>query len=287
MARVGSNLPAGNMIPEVWSKKINAKFYANSVCKNITNSTWEGEIKSMGSKVIIRNRPTVVTGDYTLYQDIAWQNLDDSKVELLIDKGRYAAFEMDDVDAAQADIPVLNEATLDMAEQFKIDIDKEMLGSVYTSATTTRASQQVTKTNVLDWFIDNGVALDDLHIPKEGRWAVIPPWIAGKIQGSDLKDASLSGDSTSILRKHPDFAGKIASFEILSTTNLSGNATSSVGTPVQCLFGTKHAIAFAAQVNKVKKVDRENRFSEGVKALQVYGYKVVKADALLAAPAYK
>ncbi len=37
VARVGGNLPAGNFIPAVWSKKLQAKFYANTVLDQIAN----------------------------------------------------------------------------------------------------------------------------------------------------------------------------------------------------------------------------------------------------------
>ena len=45
-----SSLPNGNFIPEIWSKKMQAKFYASTVLGEIANHDWEGEIKGSGSQ---------------------------------------------------------------------------------------------------------------------------------------------------------------------------------------------------------------------------------------------
>lgn len=250
---------------------------------DIANHDWEGEIKGMGSKVYIRVVPTVTIGDYTVNSDISYQDLDDAKIELLIDKAKYYAFKCDDVDKVQADIPILNKTTQDAANNMKIKIDQTVLGSVYADATTAMASQQVTKVNVLDWIVDMGTELDELNVPETGRWLVIPPWIAGMIKKSDLKDASLSGDGTSIVRNGR--LGMIDRFTLYSSNNLAGSAT--VGVPSQCIAGTRDAISFASQYVKTETLRLQNTFGDAVRGLNVFGFKTTKADALVSAPAYK
>ncbi len=70
-----NNLPNGYFIPEVWSKKLQAKFYATTVFGAISNNDWEGEIQGQGSKVIIRKRPTVTISDYEIGGTINYQDL--------------------------------------------------------------------------------------------------------------------------------------------------------------------------------------------------------------------
>jgi hypothetical protein len=283
MTRSGANLPNGNFVPEIWSKKLQAKFYKTTVLGEIANTDWEGEIKAGGSKVYIRVRPTITVGDYTVNGDISYQDLQDDKIELLIDKAKYYAFKVDDVDKAQSDIRIINECTTDASEQMAITVDTQVLGSVYADATTAMTSQQVTKTNVLDWIVDMGTELDELNIPTEGRWLVIPPWIAGMIKKSDLKDASITGDGTSIMRNGR--LGMIDRFTLYVSNSLSGSDTS--GVPRQCMAGTKHAIAFASQYVKTETLRLQNSFGDAIRGLKVYGFKVTKADALVNAPAYK
>ena len=284
VARSGANLPSGNFVPEVWSKKLNAKYYAASVCMAICNTKWEGEIKGQGSKVIIRIRPDIIIGDYVANGTINYQDLADDKVELLIDKAKYAAFKADDIDTAQADINFVNEATQDAAEQMKIAVDTDMLGTVYTSAGSTVTSQQITALTVLNWCVDGGTKLDELNVPSTGRWLVIPPWIAGFIKKSDLKDASISGDGTSLLRNGR--LGIIDRFDIYVSNNLAG-AVASAGVPQQCMAGTKDAVAYASQFTKTETLRLQNSFGNAIRSLNVYGYKVVHAPALVSMPAFK
>ena len=42
VARTGNNLSSGNFIPAIWSRKLNAKYYAQTFLPLITNSTYEG-----------------------------------------------------------------------------------------------------------------------------------------------------------------------------------------------------------------------------------------------------
>lgn len=283
VARVGSNLPNGNFLPEIWSKKLNAKFYASTSLWQVCNRDWEGEIKSGGSQVQIRIRPTVIVSDHLVDDDITYQDLDDTKVTLAIDKAKRFAFKVDDIDKAQSDINIINETTSDAAEQMKIAIEKQVYAAAYADAGSTVTSQQVTAANVLAWIVDGGTKLDEKNVPTEGRKLIVSPWIAGMIKKSDLKDASISGDGTSILRNGR--LGMIDRFEVFVSNNLSGASTA--GSPLYCMACTKHAIAFAAQVTKVETLRLQTKFGDAVRGLNSYGFKVVQGDALVSMPAYK
>lgn len=281
VSRTGSNLPNGNFIPEVWSKKLQAKFYQATVLEQITNHDWEGEIRDQGSKVQIRVRPTVVISDYIVNGNINYQQLDDDKIELVIDKAKVFAFTIDDVDAYQSNIKLINECTLDASENMKVAIDTQVLGTVYSAAGLSVTSTAVTKSTVLDWLVDAGTKLDEADVPESGRWAVLPPWAVGAIKKSDLKDASIAGDGTSILRNGR--VGVIDRFTIYNSNCLASN-----GTTWNCMAGSRHAISFASQIVKVQHLDKlEQSFSQAVRGLNVYGFKVTKPEALVHMPATK
>ena len=55
-------------------------------------------------------------------------------------------------------------------------------------------------TYVLDFITQCGQVLDEANIPESGRWMVIPSWMASLIKQSDLRNASIAGDMTSVLR---------------------------------------------------------------------------------------
>ena len=225
-----------------------------------------------------------------------YERLESTDVELLIDKGKYFAFTCDDVDAYQSDIKLMNEWSSDAAEQMKITIDAAVLtdmsvvanmdssnyganagkiSSSYNIGVLT-APVQITKANVLEYIIDCGTVLDEQNVPEDGRWMVIPSWFANLIKKSDIKDASLIGETPSLLRN-----GRIGMIDRF-TLYLS-NQVYSVSDTVTCysvLFGTNHAITFASQITKMESLRAESTFGDLVRGLQVYGYKLVKKEAL-------
>ena len=50
---------SGSFIPELWSNKLNAKFYASTMMTEIANTDWEGEIKNQGDTIRIRQAPSI------------------------------------------------------------------------------------------------------------------------------------------------------------------------------------------------------------------------------------
>lgn len=282
VARTGNNLPNGNFSPTLWSKKLNNKYYAQTFLMDICNTNWEGEIKGQGSSIMIRNRPTVAITDYTVNQDIQYQDIVDEKVELLIDKAKSFSFKIDDIDAAQSNIAIMNELSQDAAYQMKIAIDTHVLGSVYADASNALGTLTMDKTNVIDWIIDAEVKMEENNLPVADRWLVIPPKAAGYIQKSDLKNASLSGDTKSIVRSNMTNGrlGEIGGITLYVSNNLAKS-----GTTYQCLAGHKSAVSFAAQIVKVENLRLQTKFGDAVRGLNVYGFKTLIPSALVSMPA--
>lgn len=280
--RIGNNLANGSFLPEIWSKKLNVKYYAQTCLSDITNNTFEGEIKGQGSSVMIRNRPTIAISDYSVNQDMQYQDIIDEKVELLINKAKSFSFKIDDIDTAQSDIAIMNEMTMDAAHQMKIAIDTEVLGSVYGDATNALTQAALDKTNVLDWIVDAEVMMEEANLPTDQRWLVIPPKIAGLIQKSDLKNSSLTGDSKSVIRSNMN-NGRLG--EIGGLTLYISNNLAKTGNVYHCLSGHKSAITFAAQVVKVESLRLQSKFGDAVRGLNVFGFKTVLPSGLVYMPA--
>lgn len=303
-----SNSPSGTrtFIPEIWSGKMIEKFYDATVLAAISNTDYEGEIKKFGDKVKIRTVPTAVIGDYTRNSPISYQKPDGTLVELEINKGKYYAAEMDDVSAKQQDIKALDKWAEDASEQMKIAIDTDVLSVTYTEAHAKNkgasagkissninlgaagAAVGITKVNVLDFIIDMGTVLDEQNIPEQGRFLVVPAWLAGLIKKSDLKDASLSGDGTSILRN-----GRIGMIDrfTLYLSNLLPKAAGTGGqTSLTCfhlLAGHKNGLTFASQMTEMETLRSQDYFADLMRGLQVYGYKVIDSTCIVDAYVYK
>lgn len=215
----------------------------------------------------------------------------------MIDKGLYWAIRMDDVDRVQMDIEWISKFAQDASEQLKIKVDTDVLNTIKADAGAKNKGQTagkhsgslklgvtgtpiaLDKTNILESIVNCGTALDEANIPETGRWIVMPPAMVGLIKMSDLKDASLAGDGTSILRNGR--VGQIDRFLVYSS-NLITPVTDTTKQCYSILFGHAKGLTFAEQIpkGKIERLRAETTFGELVRGLCVYGYKVVYPDAI-------
>lgn len=288
---------AGNFIPELWAGKLIEHFYDATVLAQISNTEYEGMIKAHGDTVHIRTTPTITIRDYVKGQTLTVERPDSDPLELLIDKGKYFNAVEDDVDAIQTDIKLMDVWSKDASERMKIVIDQDVLTNMLTDVSadnqgatagaktgsfnlgTSGAPLTVTKdgaggtTSIIDLIIDIGTVLDEANCPESDRYLVLPAKAVGLIKKSELKDASLSGDGTSIMRNGK--VGMIDRFTIYMSHNLY---TSSGKTNI--IAGTKRGLTFASQMTKMETLRSESTFGTLIRGLQVYGYKVVKPEAI-------
>lgn len=278
-------------IPEIWSGKLVEKFYKSTVFGDIANTDYEGEISSYGDKVYIRTVPNLTVNDYTKGNALTYQNPESANVELLIDKGKYFAFNLYDVDKYQSDLNLMNTFADDGGEQIKIAVDTDILGNVFTSVVAQNSGltagaggninlgdnvtpRAVDKTNIIDFIVDAGQILDEQNIPETGRYIVIPPGMASRIKKSELKDASLAGDGTSMLRNGR--LGMVDRFTIYSSNSVSQTQAGEF----DVIFGHPVALTFAGQITAMEDMPNPDDFGQLVRSLFVYGYSVVKPDAM-------
>lgn len=202
---------------------------------------------------------------------------------------------INDVEKLQSDIPYVEKWTDDAGMQMKISIDSAILAAIYADAHASNAGatagaisssidlgasgafETVDKTNILDYIVDMGTVLDEQNVPETQRWLVFPAIFCGMIKKSDLKDASLAGDGTSIMRNGR--LGIIDRFEIYSSNQIA-TTTDGVTTVHNCIFGHPAAVTFASQLTENRVIPNPDDFGDLMEGLQVYGYKTIKSQAL-------
>lgn len=270
------------LIPTIFSKKLQAKFYAKSVLPMVSNTDYEGEISAQGDKVTVRTVPNITVSDYD--GTVTYPNVESGKIELVIDKAKKYSFKVDDIQKAQSDIAYWTEASKDASEQMRIAVETDFLANVVTGATSVvdsagtnaaGAGTIATSTSVLADILRAGTKLDELDIPEEGRFVVLPPWAWELLKLSDLKAVHVTGDGTSPLRNGQ--VGMIDRFKVLCSNMLytvpgSGAADSN---KTYCLAGHPKFATFASQFVKTETLRLESTFGDGVRGLKVYGYKVI------------
>lgn len=291
----GQTSMSASYIPIIWSGKTLVKFYTATVFGAITNTDYEGELKSKGDTVRIRTIPDMVIRDYVIDQNLVYDRPTPGYVDLLVDKGKYYAMSINDVERLQADIPYVEKWTDDAGQQLAISIDSSVLAAIYGYASSynkgatagyrsashnlgaTGAPLQVDKTNVLDVIVDTGTVLDEYDIPPTQRWLVLSAIFCGMIKKSDIKDASLAGDGTSIMRNGR--IGMVDRYEIFMSNQVA-TTVDGVKTAHNCIFGHPSSTTFASQLTKNETLKNPNDFGDLMRGLQVYGWKTIKAQAL-------
>lgn len=307
---------SGSFIPTLWSKKLNAKFYANTMLSEVTNTDWEGEIKNQGDTIRIRTAPSITINDYTVGSSLNYEVPAPIFQDMQIDKGKYFGVQVSDVLAYQADMDLMNTFTEDASKQLKIAIESSvffdsfvtqgaaaenvgatagMLSGSFNLGTDSAAVDTSTAQNLLNTILRMSAVLDEQNVPEEGRWLVMTPYDRQVLMQSNLAQAYFTGDSSSMVR-----TGKIGMIDrftvyvsnLLPRADADKEWVSGLGDPAAAatasgtvkrrmmVAGTKHAVAFAQQITKTEPLRNQNDFGDIVRGLSVYGTKVVKPEAI-------
>lgn len=276
-----------NFVPDLWSANLLVALRKNHVGAAICNRDYEGEIKRQGDSVKITsvNRPTI--GTYTPHTDITVEDIDDATRSLVVDQAKYFAFELDDVEQAQAvdGAGLMAQATSEAGYGLKDVLDAYVLTTLAAGVSASAPDNSVAEATIssasaaYDRLVDMAVLLDNSNVPEEGRWAVITPAFHGWL----LKDSRFvgSGDAPGAATRANGRVGEAAGLQIFKSNNLPDGPGAGAGKNL--LAGYRGAATLAEQIVSVEAARMEKRFADMVKGLHVYGLKVTRAEALVSA----
>ena len=304
---------SGTFIPTLWSAKLLKKFYTATVLGEVTNTDYGGEIKGMGDKVIINTIPTLTINSYSVGASLSYEVPTPSTLEMVIDKGFYFAFQLNDVLAHQSQPNLMDTFSNDAAMQLKIKTDSTVLyngilgsgnissGNKGATAGTKSGSYNLgtdtapvtlTTANVLQTITSLSSVLDEQNIPDTERFLIIDPVTRQLLLNSNLGQAQFMGDSQSVLRNGR--IGGIDRFTVYVSNNLpkaiagtatpwvSGDGSENSVTSTSnlkrrlILAGHKSWLSYATQLTKMETVRNPSDFGDYIRCLQVFGYKAVQ-----------
>lgn len=284
-----------NFVAEVWRANVetavrSALVYAGPI---VCNREYEGDIKSQGDTVKVTSvgRPTVK--DYVPGPGgtvISPEPLNTGQRVFQVDQAKHWALEVDDVDKAQmiGDLmPVaLNEAgyaTAKVMDQYVANLHTQIPTSVgsFTVDLTPTSWETESRRAYDEILVPLETALDEMDVPEEGRYVILPPWLIGVMRRDARFIEAHKSNNPDALRKGE--IGDAAGFTILKS-NLVPQTTP--GTFV-ITAGTNRAITFAEQITKMEAYRPESAFADAVKSLHVYGAKVFRPDTIVKALAIK
>lgn len=262
-----------NFVPTIWSARLLNHLDKNLVAEQLVNTDYEGEIKDVGDTVKINQFGAITVSDYngTLTDP---QELTSTQTTLTIDKAKAFNFIVPDIEAAQANVNVVDKASeragIATADEVDKDIFAKMAEEAGLKEGTTSAPIALTKENVYDTIVDLGVKLNKENVSKVDRKLVLPPEAIGLL----AKDARFTKKEDVLAT---GVVGKVGGFEIYESNNLK-----TAGNYIVAIAGVKDATSFAKQVVKTETIRSQKSFGNIVRGLTTYGVKVVQPKALLA-----
>ena len=241
-----------NFKPEVWAELTNRNLNKQLVFGALANRNYEGKIENMGSSVRVPSIGSVTVGDYT-GADITFQEDTGAYQTININKAKYFALKMDDVDKAQA-ISGVMETLTDQAIYEMADVVDTELAKLYVKCK----------------IIDLAVKMDEDNVPTANRWLVISPEIYGQL----IKEVpTISKGENTLGINQSYFIGSWGGFTIYKSNNVQRTAKK-----YHCMAGVSAGLTLAMQINKMEAGRFEKSFGEYVKGLQLFGCDVIETE---------
>ncbi len=256
-----------NFISTVWSenllKQLDKKYIGVLHC----NREYEGAIKTQGSTVKICGIGDVTVSNYTKNTDMsAPETLSDEVSTLRIDQAKYFNFQIDDVDRAQSNPKLMDEAMKVAAASLANAADAYVY-SLYEAAFVEITDEAVTSDSIVDHIINVKTRMMKANVMDPNDIVIeVTPEVAALILKAKI---DLGTDNNEALEA--GLLGKIAGCKIY----VSNNVVIDDNDFHKCLVRTKRAVAFAEQISEVEAYRPEKRFADAVKGLHLYGAKIV------------
>lgn len=285
---------SGTQSPTLYALKLLEEFYNSTFLTEISNTKYEGKIKKQGDKVRIRTLPALSIHDFVKGQDLEYENPEPGYIDLDIDKGLYWGIALDDIDMTQFDYDPMSNWQPHASIGLKEELETRLLANIYAQVHAANAgaaagaisgayglgasssAQTMSATNAADIITRCGATMDEQNVPAQGRYVVLPAWATRHLK-LDLKDASMTGDNTSTVR-----TGRVGIVDNMTVyqSNLLSTVTDTGAQVTNAIFGHPCALTFATQITKTETLRNFRTFGDIARSLLVYGYKVVKPEAL-------
>lgn len=259
-----------SFISTVWSenlmKQLDKKYVGVANC----NREFEGDIKNQGSCVKICGIGNVKVSDYTKNTDMSAPSvLSDYDCLLEINQAKYFNFQIDDVDRAQSNPKLMDEAMRNAAAALAKTAD-EYVFSLYDDAGMEIENASATAENIVNDIIDAKTQMLTMGVQDTDEIIIeVSPAVAALILKAKIDLGSDNGNAL-----EAGLLGKIAGCKVYVSNHIHINEEEYH----KCFVRTKRAIAFAEQISEVEAYRPEKRFADAVKGLHLYGAKVVYPD---------
>lgn len=277
---------------KLWSKSIMKELATLTGLRTHSDAKYTGEIKG-GNTLYITGVVAPTVGDYVQGSDITMQPVAGNTITMVIDHQKYATQVFDDVDRAQSIPGVMESATAEMARVLHEEADKAVASELKdaiedgvtrtTEAGTTEtllvpqeaSASTVTKANATTRIDDGLQKLRENNVPQATE-------LWGEFSPNYYK--FLFQNLTELFTNNVEMAKKgiLGKYGNVNVTIENLLPLSDAQTTKYNIIRTGRSTAFAGQIDKVEAGRIEKQFADYVKALYVFGTKVVRPKEIYA-----
>jgi hypothetical protein len=288
-------------LPAIYSKKVLNFFRKASVAEAITNTDYAGEISAYGDSVRIIKEPVISVSSYTRGSDTTETKLTDQEITLVVDTANAFKFVVDDIETSMSHVNFKEVAASSAAYALRDAFDSAVLTAAFAGVSTsapdhTLGTDSATHlgagvydgsgavgldvTDPLDLLARMARLLDEQNVPEEGRWFVAGPEFYEELSqsGSKLLSVDFNAGQGSI-RNGLVTSGKLRGFSMYKSNNIASPSNADG----KCLAGHMSAISTAQTITSTEVIRDPDSFGDICRGLHVFGVKVLRDEALVAA----
>lgn len=260
-----------NFIETVWSAALLEPFKSAQYLIPACNKQYEGELAS-GNTVKITAITTPSIQNYASTRTLTIDALSDTTQSLVINKEDAISFKVDDVDRTQSAgsfEPVTRDAAKALAESAETALITDLKAngtSAGTGAITTPALAYAAVVAIRQ-------AMVKAKVPNSDRYLAVSPEFASLLLGEASKLTSFDPVGPDPVRN--GVLGNLLGFTVIEHPLLThtSNRPAAIG-----MHGP--SVGYVGQIAKVEAGRMELAFADYVRALNVYGTKVLRATAV-------
>lgn len=266
-----------NFKPKVMAATILRDLHPNLISKQICTKEHTGEISQKGDAVYFDGLGAPTISSYT-DADITYEDLQDSRITLLVDQGDYFAFQVGDIDKLQAELDQQGSQAQEAAFGLAQAADTYVMNLV--SQLTASVTATVTAANVTSTLSEIARYLEQANVPNKSMWIAVPPWVKQKLLVAGIKFGYKNGINGKDGLAWTDELG----FDMYVTNQVKAGSGSTAAVPVsEIMAGAYNSIVFADQLTETESLRLEKRFKTAVRGLHTYGAKIVRPKQLVRA----
>ena len=282
MAQAGT----GAATPTLFDTVLFRAFEQMNVAEQLCNTDYQGKL-TMGESIWVKRPGRVASSDWTPGKTLTATKPVMGNIEIPVDWAKDVVTEIEDLAEVQSDVSLVTTYGSDAGVEFSEQMDTEIFSRMDSGVASDNKLSQVTNVgtasgNTSAYYLLTQLdrKLTEAHVPRSGRWAVIPPWFEvllrndGKIvdHGTTANRRDLAGNET---------VGNLSGFNLYVSTNLP--TKQSTGNSI--IGGVDSAVTVVKQMNKSVNREPHNKLVMWLISVLVAAIKVMDSSRLVSVSA--